>query len=379
MIKHEDLEQGRIFMSNAVRMLLYKEQPALIHKLDLDSDKTFLEPTMLAYFRERERCEFPSEMIGEYLQGYFLEKEEIQVNHSLNYFDVAYLPEIGYVKKGENKPFLPITDLEGTSIKLLRYPTPVFKNIMVNIPEEPKEHYDVLHEKHLQTLTNALQYIKKGNRAHYDLIEKCCSEIFVFNTDSSNSNSFATRKANGVAFLNAYQEDYDEVFFIDDIAHQTGHIILITLFIDPRTIYKIDEQDIVEDIIKMTDHRTVDVLVHALYTYYTTFICLDGCLVNNCFAGNEEQEREAIGRIGFYLRKCKNDLNRFRIVQEHYSGVDNMFTETGLDIINTIKNGYDSMLQKWGDTVANFDYSDQPYNFLRTTFLEKNKIVQKVV
>jgi len=369
MINDEVLDQSRVYISNTMKMLLYKQQPALIQKVDFENDKTFLEPSLLAYFNEKEGCEFPDEMISEYLQGYFLKKEEIQANHTLNHFDVAYLPEIGYVKKDQKQTFLPVVYIEDTSIEILRYPIPLFKRIM-DIPEETQEYYDGLHEKHLQTLTNAVHYIKKSNPSHFSLIEKCCRRIIIFNTDPSNSNSFASRKANGTAFFNAYQEDYDEVFFIDDVAHQTGHIILTSLFFDPKTIYKIDEQQDVADIIGKPDHRIVNVLIHALYTYYTTFLCLDSCLENNCFT--EEQKREAMARIGFYLGKYRNDLKRFKVVEEHFSGLENMFTEIGQDVVNSIMDKYEEMEQKWGETVSTYDYKDQTYNFNRSKFFEVN-------
>ncbi|MEM9549361.1 MAG: hypothetical protein AAGA77_25540 [Bacteroidota bacterium] len=378
MIKHHDLDESRVNICNTMKLLLYKQQPDLIHKVDFDNDDTFLEPCLQAYFSEKEALNLPDEVIAEYLQGYFLEKEEIQTNHTANHFDIAYLPEIGYVRKGEKQPFSPVQLIEGTKIELLRYNIPLFSPQIMAIPEESQEFYDELIEKYLPALTNAVHYIRKSNPHHFSLIEKCCRRIIMFNTDPSNSNSFASRKANGTAFFNVYQEDYDEVFFIDDVAHQTGHIILTTLFYDPKVIYKIDQSIDVEDILGSRDHRTINVLVHALYTYYTTFLCLDNCLDHNCFT-NEEQKQEALGRIGFYMGKYNNDLKRFRFIQNHFGGIDNMFTEAGLTVVNSIQEKYEEMQLKWGEAVKSLSYAGQTYNFSRSRFFETNTFEHDLV
>ena len=63
----------------------------------------------------------------------------------------------------------------------------------------------------------------------------------MFRTDPKNTNSFATIKAHGMAFFNVYQDEYDEVFFVDDIAHQTGHIIFNVMIYESNRFFKKDK------------------------------------------------------------------------------------------------------------------------------------------
>lgn len=47
-----------------------------------------------------------------------------------------------------------------------------------------------------------------------------------------------------MAFFNVYQEGYDEVFFVDDISHQTGHIIMNTFWFERKEHFLINEKKI---------------------------------------------------------------------------------------------------------------------------------------
>jgi hypothetical protein len=283
---------------------------------------------------------------------------------------------LGYFKKGMTSPYEQIQMVENTNIEVLKYPVNLFKNIFKNtlgdlINEDKIIMNYELFEKNITYLTNALSLIKNNSNKHFQLIEQCCKKILIFKTDTNNTNSFATIKAHGVAFLNVYQDDYDEVFFVDDIAHQTGHIILTTLLYDRKAIFKIDEEQNVEDIIEKKDHRTIHILLHALYTYYTTFNCLDGCLTNGSF--NSTQKKEAVGRIGFYLNKCTLDLERFEKINAYFNGIENVLSSEGIEIYKLIKGKYQEILEKWQSITQNFDYSNQPYNFTFSYFKELNK------
>jgi hypothetical protein len=94
------------------------------------------------------------------------------------------------------------------------------------------------------------------------------------------------------------------------------------------------------------ENRDLYVLFHALYTYYTSFICLDACLDAGDF--NKRQTHEAKGRIAFYINKCYNDL--ILIDNEPFKAEENAlkyFTENGLSIYKEIKNTWLEMSKFW--------------------------------
>jgi hypothetical protein len=365
----------QVEITNTIKLLIYKENPSLLEKVDFDDDNVFLEPLLFAYFNSKKENLFPTAMLEEIMQGYFVKSEAIKINYSFNKNNVAYIPFIGYLKKGELKPFEPIQIIQNTTIEVLKYPVSLLQNVFRNtsgdlIIQDEIVIDNALFEKNINFLTNAFRFIKENSFAQFQLIEQCCKKCLLFKTNPNNTNSFASINAHGIAFLNVYQDDYSEVFFVDDIAHQTGHIILTTLFHDRKAIFKIDENQQIEEILKKKDHRDIYILIHALYTYYTTFMCLDDCLTNNVF--NEKQKKEAIGRIGFYLNKCKVDLCNLEIIEKHFNGIQNILTSDGIVIYTLIKDKYLEIFNKWNVVTSKLNFNKQTYNFSCSIFTENN-------
>ena len=371
MKKYKEINANQTEIINTIKLLIYKENPGLLEKIDFDDDELFLEPLLFSYFNYKMENLLPNELLTEFMQGYFVNKEELGINYSFNENEIAYLPKLGYFKKNEPAFFEPIHVIENSNIEVFRHSINLLRNVFTDGSGNLISNSDIIFNnslfgKNISYLTNAISFIKEDSSEHYEIIEKCCKKILLFQTDPANTNSFATIKAHGVAFFNVYQDEYDEVFFIDDIAHQTGHIILTTLFHNRKAVFKIDEEQNVEDLLKLKDHRTVYILLHALYTYYTTLLCLDNSLAKKRF--NKRQEKEAIGRIGFYLNKCSNDLNRFEKINDLYNGIENVLTDEGIEIYNSIKQKYSEAVQKWQTTINGFDYSNQTYNFTFKNF-----------
>ncbi|MBC8754314.1 hypothetical protein H2O64_06500 [Kordia sp. YSTF-M3] len=358
---------------NTVKILLYKEAPHILEKIDFDDDEIFCNPLLFAYFRHKVINTFKPEdekvLLEEFMQGYYVEKPALKLDLLYNEEGIAYVPSVGYFKKGEDTPFAPTVKVKDSSIKILRCSTPFLK-VILDIPAEDQLWDDKLYNDRIDQLNNAMDLIRKNVPDQYKLIDQCCEYIYMFNTDPTNSNSFASGNALGLAFFNVYQEEYNEIFFIDDIAHQTGHVIMNNLMFSKPTFYKIDQTQSVEEILGRPDHRNVNILIHALYTYYTTFYCLDECVAANSFEG--KQYKEALARIGFYQRKCNIDLQILDVVIKHYGGLENMLTKKGLDVVNSIKNKFEEINKKWGDIINAYDFSNQSYNFSFKLFEELN-------
>ena len=371
-----NVQSNQTEIINAIKLLIYKENPGLLEKINFDDDELFLEPLLFFYFNFKSQNSLLNQLLTEFMQGYFIEKQEVKIDYSFTEKGIAYLPKLGYFKKGDLALFDEIHIIENTNIEVLKYPAHVLRNIFSDragnvIPDDEIELGINLFEKNIRYVTNAVLFIKESSNNHFKLIEQCCKKIVLFKTDPDFINSFATIKVHGIAFFNVYQDEYDEVFFVDDMAHQTGHVILTTLFYNRKSIFKIDEEQEVENLLKLKDHRTINVLLHALYTYYTTILCLDNCLANNKFS--KAQEKEALARIGFYLNKCRFDLDRFEKINIFYNGIENVLTEDGIEIYNAISEKYLEVFQKWQIT-KDFDYSNQPYNFTFSFFEQLNTL-----
>lgn len=361
---------------NSIKLLLYKENPSILEKINFEDDTIFLEPLLFAYFNSKKDNLFSETMLTEIMQGYFVEKEPLLLKESFNNEGIAYVSNLGYFDKNKTKVDA-IYIVQNSSIELLIHPIvhlkTIFRDFNENILDENKiEISKEFSLKYENALTKALQYIKTSNKVHYDLIAQCCKKIVLFKTDLKNTNSFATINAHGIAFFNVYQENYDEVFFVDDIAHQTGHIIMTTILFERKKYFLIDENQNIGTFTKnKLEYRSFYILFHALYTYYTTFLCLDACLENNCF--NKRQTHEAKGRIGFYLQKCKTDLINFEKTINYHNGLQNVLSSEGIEIFKNIANKYFEVLKKH-EEVTLFKYKNQPYNFTYSEFVKLNPL-----
>jgi len=370
--------QNKEVIINTIKILIYKKFPEIFKKINFNDDNLFLEPLLFSFFNSEKEGINSKETLEEILQGYFIKSEKLKINESFNKNVIAYIPQIGYFKKGEETPFLPIQLIKGTNIEILKYSHPLI-DMVFGIASEGKingENFTVdkdLYQKYIGYLTNAFQFIKTTTYQHFDLIEKSCRKCILFKTDTNNTNSFATINAHGMVFFNVYQEDYDEVFFVDDIAHQTGHIILTTLFFNRKEYFIIDENENIKSKTgKIEEYRSFYILFHALYTYYTSMMCLDKCIENDYF--DKRQLHEASGRIGFYLRKLQLDLENFYKVIQFYQGIEFCLTKKGIDLFKSLMNKFGILESKWQSKTQEFNYNNQPYNFTYKEFVKLNPL-----
>ena len=90
-------------ITNTIKLLIYKENPTLLEKVDFEDDNVFLEPLLFAYFNSKKDNLFATEMLTEIMQGYFVKKEPLQIEHSYNKDGIAYIPNIGYFNNKKEK------------------------------------------------------------------------------------------------------------------------------------------------------------------------------------------------------------------------------------------------------------------------------------
>ena len=323
-----------------MQLLCYKENKELFNK-KYEKKDVFINPLLFAYFNNKKYNFFGNEQFEKILIG----ESEYQ-------------------------------NIKLSKIKLLKNKHPVlngtFKKNEIPIDYEVIEISKIINDFYIDKLSNALGYLKANVSGHFELIEENCKAICLFNTSPTNTNSFATINAHGMAFFNVYQKDeYDEVFFVDDISHQTGHIIMNSFWFDRKKHFVIDENQNIKDITKNpNEYRSFYILFHALYTYYTSILCLEGCIDNQCF--NDEQKKEARARIVFYLRKYAYDIINFEKVCQYYKGIDKVINEESQNLYQHIKNKYIESQKRWENELSIYKFENQPYNFTFSIFKKDN-------
>jgi hypothetical protein len=389
------INQNGLKINQNIKILLYKNNNKIFDILNFEKEEIYKEPLLFAYFNNILNNNQTLESV---IYGY--SSTDILFEIFTDEYGRVYIPNIGWFLTNYKQEslnfdksrfklfrnnssidfeFEKMEIIKGTTIELLKFPISILKQFYYNSENNFLDvEIEKITQEHLKNITQAYNLIKEHVPTQYELIEKYAPKCVVFNIDTYQRNSFATLSAQGIGFYNAYQEDYDEVFFVDDIAHQTGHLIFNVMIYESNLIFKKEKTTTLE-IINMPDgsiieKRDLHVIFHALYTYYTSFLCLDACLDNNAFAG--KQKHEALGRIAFYIYKCYSDLLLIDNPINSEEKAVEYFTNDGLLIYRELKIKWKEMYKKWFGLTKHFDLSNQPYNFTYSLFLELNSLSQ---
>ncbi|MGU3376568.1 hypothetical protein [Chryseobacterium sp. M5A1_1a] len=380
--------EGNQKMLEAIKFLLYNDNENIFEVLDFENDLIYKEPFLFTYFNVDEFTNLDSVLFP------YCEKEVLKLKTDA--YGRFYIPQKGWfsthciseeltITKPHYEAFLnsekiectleEIDYVDGTKIELLKYPLPFLEPLFTDADSQvvPVEISEITQQQR-GNLAKAYQLIKKYNPECFELLEKFAFKCVVFNTDFMNKNSFSHKYAHGLTFYNSYQEDYDEIFFIDDISHQSAHVILTNILFENDNFFKIDKETSLQELligknIDVVETRTLEVVFHALFTYYFIFDNLDKLYSNVKL--NPRQEHEVLGRISIYILKCQNDL----LLLEHLFGKeDNIFFEYGMFIFTEMKNKLLEMKNKYEYIYQSYDFKDHPYNFTYQQFAEKNPI-----
>lgn len=393
------VERGHQAFAENIKILLYRHDENIFNKVDFEDDKIYTDPLFFAIFNNNENKGFSSKDIDHLLNplifGYSANKE-FKKNGcvcSSDEYGRIYFPKDGwYCTKFKNTllhakldakeklvllkdnqsidyQFVSSYNLTETNIELLQYPHFLLKqfypgNIYSEIDFTKKVKY---HQQHLET---ALSIIRKYCPPHYNLIDHTIDKLIMFDIPSEYTNSFMSRSAYGASFFNVFQDDYDEVFLIDDVCHQTGHVIFEALAYERENFFKRNHLESIE--VNQYEDRTIEVFFHALFTYHLILNCLSACLENDVFTGKKRHELE--GRILHSLVKCSADLKKI-----NREKANDFFTPEGMVIYDEIVKTYNRVATKWAYLPKKYSLAGQPYNFTYSVFLEKNKIQSEVL
>lgn len=376
-MKYTNNTVDSIRVQNTIKILLYQQDSTIYDIINFEDENIYKEPLLFAYLNNKEKI--ASELYN-ILFGYIdISIRPKQLEVKTDKYGRYYFPNLGWIHTDqldkiiylqyENKKlelnreknnfyydFEPIEFIKDTKIELLKYSIPLLECLYFNT-EQNKVEVEIknitrIHKHHI---TNALALIKEHIPHQFQLIEENCPKMVIFDVNTYLRNSFATLSAQGIGFLNAYQEEYNEVFFVDDIAHQTGHVLFNIIIYEVDNFISINPKTTIQSLKlynNTTENRDVHTLFHALYTYYTSFMCINACIE----AGIWHQHRlhEAMGRVAFYLGKCHQDL----IIVENFNNKKPIFKEDGTKIYLLIKEKYKEMLKKYGDKCKNYSMAN---------------------
>jgi HEXXH motif-containing protein len=196
--------------------------------------------------------------------------------------------------------------------------------------------------------------------ALYEAVRTVTRRIVLYNADLPNS--FATLSAHGVAFLNV-RDDNEEMFFVDDLAHQCGHIMFNALTQEKeRFLARPAATPLREFCPDQDDPRSLYSAFHGLFTFSTILWALQASVAREGLS--DRQRHEALGRIAFNLRKFALDLDTL--------AAPGLFTADGRTLYALFESVYDTVWRAHHGVARGFDLADQPYVFDYARFAARN-------
>lgn len=386
----KQVAEGTNQLIDNIKLILYKRDNTIFESIQFDKDEIYSDPFLFAGISSTSKMDLTTLLWG--YQNAEKQKNPLTIVTDQN--GLIYIPNIGYfitnqineeiqVVSGDVytiwKNDLPIDFKFESPLKihdhfeLLAHPLNLLNECFQDesgndIPIEITE----ITKKHFTNLQKALDKIRTHAPKRYELIKKTTSRMVIFNDVSMRRNSFAIHSVHGCGFFNAYEEDYNEVFFIEDVAHQCGHVIFNAYLATKPEIFRADKE--LKIVLENSNYRprSLYVVVHAMYTYESIFTCFDGCLSGNNFSGNKLHE--LFGRLAYTILKFNLDYTLLTSTDEEANNL--YLTEEGIQLINGLKETYDHIMEKWGKCVSAFNLNNQPYIFSYINFLKLNPLLE---
>lgn len=383
----DNIGAGQQQIASLSRSVIEQMDQKLAEQLEHEGDEAYLDPLLFAMICQADMTIDPAQLFLGYMKP---ENRVTGIEVVTDETGLAYLPRIGYFATevpdsmlrmiGHPSPeqciffdgtqriahrFKPLYTVADGSIEVLQGKHPLLKGYFVDTEGNPASFQtDEISANQIENLDKALKIIEQVHPHYYDCIRAVTRDVVIFHSEPMNS--FATLAAHGAAFLNTAAHD-DEVFFIEDLAHQCGHIVFNAL------TFKTSDYLLVPQDTPLRDYnhheretRSVYDAFHGLFTEAMMYECLNECYLQGIFTGRQEQE--LIGRMAFILSRFALDLNLFA----RYP----LLTESGLWVLGNImkifKAGYES---RWQD-IEKLEFTNQGYNFSYDKFAQVNGMVQ---
>ena len=222
-------------------------------------------------------------------------------------------------------------------------------------PSSQVKHY-------LTSIHDAFDSMRRLDPELYQWIKIATRAIQIYCADSPNS--FATLSAHGTAFLNV-DTDSELIFFIDDLAHQCGHIIFNAVTLEKSAFIAIDPHTPLQSLTKQPDEtRNVYSAFHGLFTYTMITRILNHLMITGELT--QLQHHHCLGRMAFYLAKFYIDIRNL--------DKPGLFCEQGMALYQLFAHVYEEMRRGYIDAIKEMNLKNQPYVFSYKRFIETNPI-----
>jgi hypothetical protein len=381
------LAAGQNALAEKMQAIVTHFAPGLMDLFDVRDDCPFLEPLLFAWAVDSERL-VPLEQI---LFGYIPDSQkprEIAVWADAE--GAVEIPRAGYfhtgihnrlltMRRGPDGPVLtegdavvahtysaPLTP-DGLGIEICRHINPLLSQFFADEngskPDvDPGLKAGRWADMHAATVGKALQIIQACQPNFFSQVQKAVRRIVLYS--SRRPYSFATLGAHGIAFLNV-PEGADEIFFVEDLAHQCGHVLFSAMTLDPGELLELPPTFPLAKITgEEKETRDLYTTLHGVYTEAWMNLCLDYCCDLAVFS--PRQRHELSGRFALILTRFGSDLRSLS-----YEGV---FSEKGTMLVHWFTGIYRDIVSRRREMLSPLNIQNQPYCFRYEEFVSANPV-----
>lgn len=369
-------------ISDSARSLVYEKDSELFNTLNYDEDSIFLEPTLFSYFidLELEKDSTLDQILWNHIdiknrrkkikvrsdgQGYIYMPNHgyLKVQYFNTFFSLEFFNEeitLKYNDEKVNFEFEEFKYLENTKIKVCYHEPAMLTSYL---GEEFRNSIKKSFDDYYQKLNSSFNLLKIISPNIYELIKMTHKEMYIFN--GRKRESLAALSFFGGVLLNTDGQNQTEVFFLDDLSHQCGHIIFYALTLQAKDFLKPEPRELINKFTFVEwELREVYGVFHGLFTYTCILDTLDKCIEKKII--KEKGLLEVYARIGFYMNKFIKDLSKMNNNQ--------IFTEKGFKYYDYFKSGYDKIENKYKHVYRNMNYEHKMYMFNFEAFLKHNDV-----
>lgn len=359
----EDTKKNADDIINIMKILLYKEDPQILEKVDFDNDSIFLDPLLFAYFNSKKKNGFPKETLNEIIQGHYINKEPLSINHSYNKNKIAYIPNLGYFEKDSTTMLEPLLKVD--EFEIIKDPHPLLDSYFIEyykghiLDQNPKHNPNW--KSYYQELEKAITIIKENIPDFYSELIFANKNIYLH--DNPKILNFTSVETLGMLYFYVIGSN-NLLYFIEELIHQGAHNYLYYAVHNRKEYFKIDVDNLImRDLTKQAwDYRDVYGAFHGLYTVTKRVECYDQLLSKKVFSGREKHE--LLGRL-------TDQFSRFRTGLELLN-LEEVYTEKGIALYHELDKKCASLLEKYKKLKTEFDLSNRDLDFRYDDFCTLN-------
>ena len=366
-------QSGQAAFAEMAKRLLHYRAPALLAFLPEGDSRPLLDPVVFASL-----CLDSSPLpVEQALLGYMeIESRPSSLRVRSDREGVIYLPNIGYLNTerpdadfllqipengsqfrvnsttGEiNYHFEPLTLIPGTRIELSRRVPASFYSFHAGKDGAVADDVTgAVVKAHESQVFKAFLTLAKVYPAFIDALNDVVRSVVLFRSDCHNS--FSSLAAHGAAFFNV-DKSANEVFFIEDILHQCGHVLFSSMTYESDSYFTVAADHFLPHQDQRAETRSVYVVLHALFTEAAMSEGMNECCNAGAFEG--QSRHELVGRIAFIMRRFEADIKSL-ISSE-------LLSQKGLAIVSQFCKVFTKIYEDRKKEISNFDFSNQPYTF----------------